>query len=68
MYTGLMNLKDFTGITLEEAIPYATINPARMVGADKIVGSLEVGKYADFILLGDDNKSCGSVYVRGVKQ
>ncbi len=67
MFTGLMNLKDFTGITLEEAIPYATINPAKMVGADGYVGSLEVGKYADFIVLGEDY-SRESVYVRGVKQ
>ena len=41
MYTGLMNFKNFNAITLEEAIPYATINPAKMVGADGIVGSLD---------------------------
>ncbi len=67
MFTGMMNFKEFTGITLEEAIPYATINPAKMVGADGLVGSLDAGKYADFILLGDDMSS-QSVYVRGVKQ
>ncbi|MBQ8250108.1 MAG: N-acetylglucosamine-6-phosphate deacetylase [Clostridia bacterium] len=67
MFTGLMNFKDFNNITLEEAIPYATINPARMVGADSFVGSLEVGKYADFIVLHEDY-SRESVYVRGVKQ
>ncbi len=38
-----------------------------MIGADNRIGSLGVGKYADFILLGDD-LSRESVYVRGVKQ
>lgn len=68
MFTGLKNFMKFTGISIEEAIPYATINPARMVGADKIVGSLEVGKYADFIVLSEDKQSIANVYVRGTKQ
>lgn len=65
LFTGMKNFMKFTGITLEEAIPYATVNPARMVGADNIVGSLEPGKYADFIILGSDRASIDSVYVRG---
>lgn len=68
MFTAMKNFMSFTGITLEEAIPYATINPARMIGADDDVGSLEIGKYADFIVLSEDKQSIASVYVRGAKQ
>lgn len=42
------------GIPLEQAIPAATINPAKSVGADRKYGSLEVGKYGNVILLDQD--------------
>ncbi len=64
LFTGMKNFMKFTGITLEEAIPYATINPARMVCADNEVGSLEIGKNADFILLNDDKATIKRVYVK----
>ena len=41
LYTGMRNLAKFAGIPIEDAIPCATINPAKMVGADDEVGSLE---------------------------
>lgn len=63
LFTGMKNFMKFTGITLEEAIPYATINPARMIKADSEVGSLEVGKNADFILLENDRETIKRVYV-----
>ncbi len=67
LFTGLWNFVNFTGISLEDAIPCATINPARMIKADDIIGSIELGKYADFIVLSDDKKAVKSVYVRGNK-
>lgn len=39
------------GIPLETAVTCATINPARSIGIDRQVGSLEIGKYADCVLL-----------------
>ncbi len=39
------------GLSLEEALSAATIGGAYSVGKDKEVGSLEVGKRADFLLL-----------------
>jgi len=66
LFTGMKNFMEFTGITLEEAIPYATINPARMVCADDEVGSLEVGKNADFLLLENDKATLKNVYVKSV--
>ena len=68
MFTALKNFSEFTGLTLEEAIPYATKNPAEMVGAYECVGSLEVGKNADFLVLGNNNETIAHVYVRGEKQ
>lgn len=39
------------GIPLETAVACATINPARSIGIDDAVGSLDVGKRADCLLL-----------------
>jgi imidazolonepropionase-like amidohydrolase len=38
------------GLPFEAALAAVTINPARMVGVDDRVGSLEVGKDADLVL------------------
>ena len=63
MYDALTRFMQFNDITLEEALPYATINPARLIRADGEVGSLEIGKRADFILLKEDKISIDKVYV-----
>ena len=39
------------GIPLPVAIGCATLNPARSIGIDSKVGSLDIGKYADILLL-----------------
>ena len=64
LYTGMRNLSKFAGIPIEDAIPCATINPAKMVGADDEVGSLEFGRRADFIVT-DENHDIKQVYVGG---
>ena len=68
MFAALCNLMRFAGITLERALPAATINPARMVGADATVGSIAPGKRADFVII-DDPRSphLSSVYVSAEK-
>ncbi len=38
----------YGGLSPEEALALVTINPARQLGIDAVVGSLEVGKQADF--------------------
>lgn len=55
LWRGVRNFMRFCDIPLEQALPYATINPARMVGIDSVCGSLCEGKRADFLVLGDDN-------------
>lgn len=51
LWDGVKNLMDFANIPLEDAIACATVNPARMVGIDGTVGSIEVGKRADLLLV-----------------
>lgn len=53
---GLWNLMRFCGITLDEALPTATRNPARMIGLGESIGTLETGKYADFLILERDSE------------
>jgi predicted amidohydrolase YtcJ len=60
--TAVARLIDATGevlgeeqtVTLEEAWRGVTINPARQIGLAAEIGSLEVGKKADFLVLGKD--------------
>lgn len=47
------NLMKHTGYGLCHAIRFATLNPARLLGIDDKVGSLEAGKLANLILIDD---------------
>jgi len=50
------------GFTPSEALASATIETARLVGADKRTGSIEVGKQADLVLVdGDPSKTIGDL-------
>ena len=40
----------YGGTKPEEAIKMVTINPAKQLGVDKFVGSIKVGKDADFVI------------------
>lgn len=61
-----MKIAHKSGLSLENAIRCATINPARVIGVDSYVGSLEEGKLADFLILNKD-LSIDSVYIKGEK-
>ena len=62
----------FAGISLEKALPCATINPAKMLGIDGDCGSIEKGKRADMLRICPDEdryfdiKSiiCGGCFVK----
>ena len=49
---GLANVISNVGLPLVDAIKLWTINPAKMLGLDGRIGTIEVGKDADFIMLG----------------
>ena len=51
-YQGLANVVTMTGLPLHEAIKLWTVNPARLVGLSDRIGTIEVGKDADFIIFG----------------
>ncbi|MCK9470965.1 MAG: N-acetylglucosamine-6-phosphate deacetylase [Bacilli bacterium] len=54
MNKGLKNIMNVLGVTLEETIDFATINPARNLYVDNKKGSIKVGKDADFAVI-DEN-------------
>lgn len=58
------------GLSPAQALQTATINPARLVAADKETGSIEVGKRADLVLVeGDPSRHIGDMrHTRWVMQ
>ena len=61
LWDGVKNLMRFASIPLEDAIACATVNPARMVGIFDRVGSIELGKQADLLLVDDALNLCGVI-------
>jgi N-acetylglucosamine-6-phosphate deacetylase len=67
MFKALTNMMKFCNITLNEALKFATINPANMVCAD-FVGKISKCFRADFIILSDlTNPQIDEVYVAANK-
>lgn len=54
------------GVGEENAVRAATCNPACAIGAQNVVGSIEEGKVADFVICSDDYKS-RRVFLAGEK-
>jgi len=52
------------GLPVWEAVRMITLNPARLLGVDKEIGSLEVGKQADVVVF-DEDVFVDGVYVGG---
>ena len=67
LYKELCNFMDFTGRSLEEALPTVTKNPAECVGIYDRKGSIETGKDADFVIMdkSDTINTIKEVYVKG---
>lgn len=55
MWEAVCNLRDFADTSLENAIYAATMAPAREIGLEDEIGSIEVGKRADLLVLEDDD-------------
>ena len=51
MNRALQNMIEKVGVPYTQAVDYATINPARTLNLDKEIGSIKIGKRADFTVL-----------------
>lgn len=52
------------GVPLPETIRMASLTPARILGVDSEIGSLEVGKRADVVIL-DKDLNVTQVFIHG---
>ncbi len=64
MNEDVKNMVELVGVTLQEAIRMASVNPARRIGVYDRKGSLEVGKDADLAMV-DDQLNVYMTMVRG---
>ena len=59
----------YGGVPREEALKFVTLNPARQLRIDHLVGSLEPGKHADFVVWNGDPLSnftrCEQTWIDG---
>ncbi len=53
------------GIPLVDAVKMGTLTPARIIGEEKNIGSIEVGKQADICIL-DNNFDILAIYIDGI--
>jgi N-acetylglucosamine-6-phosphate deacetylase len=53
MNVGLRRLTEYTGLPVQEAVRWGSINPAMALGIDRETGSLKPGKWADITLIDD---------------
>lgn len=61
---GVRTMHRTAGVPLPEAVRMASLTPARILGLESDIGSLEVGKRADFVVL-DADLAVKQVYVGG---
>ncbi|MGE5574465.1 MAG: N-acetylglucosamine-6-phosphate deacetylase [Bacteroidota bacterium] len=64
MIQAIRNMVSHVGVTLDDAIQMATINPARAIGVERNKGSLTVGKDGDVVVL-DDGLNVHTTVVQG---
>jgi N-acetylglucosamine-6-phosphate deacetylase len=55
MWEAVQNLCEFAGASLEDAVYAATMAPALEIGLESEIGSIEVGKRADLLVLDNDS-------------
>ena len=66
LFKGVINAHRL-GFPLHEMVYRASLLPAQLIGCDKEVGSIEIGKYADFLIVDQHNLSLKAVYKDGQK-
>ena len=66
MITGVKNLVEQVGLSVEEALRMASLYPARAIGVDNKYGKIESGYTADITVLNED-LSIKKVFSKGKK-
>lgn len=61
----VINMMNYADIAIWEAVSMASLNPARMLGLDKEIGSIEVGKRANIVAV-DNNSDVKQVWIDGI--
>ena len=54
MSKAVANMIEMVGVSLDDAVRMASLNPARVLGIEKSKGSIAVGKDADMVILDSD--------------
>ena len=67
MWEAVRNLQAFANTTFENAVYAATMAPAREIGLEEEIGSIEVGKRADLLVLEADS-TISSVFCGGYRR
>lgn len=65
LWEAVQNLREFAGATLEEAVYAATMAPALEAGLDAEVGSIEINKRADLLILDREDKRIDRILCGG---
>lgn len=63
----VVNVMEYAGLPVYEAVKMASLNPARRLGLEKETGSIEVGKRANIIAV-DENGEVEKVWMDGEEQ
>ena len=61
---GVRNMAKYGGVSLARAVYFATENPARLLGLNDRMGTLQEGTLADFILM-DEECNIKATYIGG---
>jgi N-acetylglucosamine-6-phosphate deacetylase len=64
MIEGVQNVLTWTGISIDQAVRMASLNPARVLGLERDCGSVTKGKFADLTVFNDEFQ-IAQTYVRG---
>lgn len=66
MLDAVRNMMKLTDVSFAEAIQMATLNPAKLLGLDRVLGSIAEGKRADILVI-DEMINLEMVFCRGIR-